>query len=145
MFQRRFGLLFLVPLCVLAVGANAFAADCRAKINLTVGPAGLNLDVSGTAEKRARGTRETFSVNMDAGVAQGFVAPGTTFAVYVGPAGAVPGNLAGTITINALGVGGLDLSNANGVALPTGVSPVCSIGSVEIRNGAGGVVLSGSF
>ena len=132
MLQRRFGLLFLVPIFLLSVRANAFA-DCRQKIALDVQPAGFTLDVSGTAEKRADGTQQRFKVSMDAGVPNG-----TTFSVYVG------GNPAGTITIS-LGAGELDLNNNNGATLPTGVDPVCNIGRVEVRNGTGGVVLSGNF
>src|SRR5262252_715508 len=139
MLQRRFGLLFLVPIFLLSVRANAFA-DCRAKINLNVGPAGLGLDVSGTAEKRAQGTQQRFKVSMDARVPNG-----TTYNVFVfSPTSAANGSPAGSIIIT-LGAGELSLDNNNGATLPTGVDPVCNIGRVEVRNGAGGVVLSGNF
>jgi|SRR5262245_64026360 len=132
MLQRRFGLLFLVPLFLLSVRANAFA-DCRQKIALDVQPAGFTLDVSGTAEKRADGTQQRFKVSMDARVKNG-----TTFSVYVGA------NLVGTITIR-LGAGELDLDNHNGATMPAGTDPVCGISSVEVRNGDGHAVLSGNF
>lgn len=105
----------------------------RKQITLFVLPAGSQIDASGTAEVRVSGTKQSFKVSMDARVADG-----TTFAVYAN------GNLAGTITI-VLGAGELDLNNNNGNVLPAGVDPVSGIKSVEVKDGNGTLILSGSF
>ncbi len=105
----------------------------RKRITLSATAAGAQIDASGTAEVRASGTQQRFKVSMDARVADG-----TTFAVYAN------GNLAGTITI-VLGAGELDLNNNNGNVLPVGVDPVSGIKSVEVKDGNGTLILSGSF
>jgi hypothetical protein len=109
-------------------------ADCRVKITLGVTSAGATNDISGTAEIRARRERQRFKVSMDARVAEG-----TTFGVYT------DGKLAGTITIDALGNGQLELDNDDGRTLPAAVNPVCSIKTVEVKDQNGVVVLQGSF
>lgn len=133
MFQKQLitGLALLAMLFSLS---SAALADCQNKITLSPSAAGVQIDASGTAEVRARGTADQrFKVSIDARVADG-----TTFAVFAN------GQLAGTITI-ALGAGELDLNNHNGSVLPAGTDPVCSIASVEVRDGSGTVILSGSF
>ena len=131
---------------LLASSVNAFA-DCRSRIELAASPIAQANDISGKAEVRAEGARQRFKVSVDARVPDG-----TTFAVFTN------GALAGSITI-ALGDGELELSsitiplangelelnNANEQTLPAGVSPVCSIQSVEVKAGDGTVLLSGNF
>lgn len=127
----------LIPLLAVAMGlsARASAAECRAKIQLGVTTTGAAADVSGTADKRSDGSSERFRVSMDARVSAG-----TTFAVFVNGSA-----LVGTITIDNLGNGQLDLTNSDGKVLPAGVSPVCSIGMVDVRDSAGAVVLFGAL
>lgn len=124
--------LAMVFTMVFAMAANA-SADCRKKISLTAAALG---DFSGTDEVRQKGARQKFNVSIDAD-------PNTVYAVYVfhGSSSA----LAGSITTDGFGNGELDLSNANGNSLPAGVAPVCTISSVEVRDGGGNLVLSGSF
>ncbi|MFQ5776711.1 MAG: hypothetical protein ACE5IP_01745 [Terriglobia bacterium] len=121
---------------VLSMASQAFA-DCRTKIDLPDTALGAATDASGTAEVRARTrdgfVRQRFKVSMDARVADG-----TVFAVFVDD------QLAGTITI-VLGDGELELNNNNDKILPTAVDPVCSIKTVEVRNGGGMTLLQGSF
>ncbi len=132
MFRKHVGVSLAVLALVLAVATHA-SADCRNKITLSPSTAGASIDASGTAEVRARGTQQRFKVSIDAAVPDG-----TTFNVFANS------QLAGTITI-AAGAGELDLNNNNGNTLPSGVDPVCSISSVEVRSGNGTVILSGSF
>lgn len=123
----------LVALAVLFAMASQASADCRKRISLDASAAGVQIGASGTAEARAQGTAQRFKVSIDAAVADG-----TTFSVFAN------GQLAGTITI-ALGAGELDLNNNNGKVLPAGVNPVCSIKTVEVRDGSGTAILTGSF
>ena len=117
---------------VLAMAASA-SADCRSKITLAAtGPA---IDQSGSSEVRARDGQQRFRVSIDARVAEG-----TTFEVFAN------GLLAGTITIDALGTGELDLNNNDGKTLPAGVDPVCGISSVAVQvPNNGPTVLYGKF
>ena len=133
MIRKQITLALVALTMVLAMVTQA-SADCRRKITLSPSSAGDQIDASGTAKVRARGTADQrFGVSIDARVADG-----TTFAVFAN------GQLAGTITI-ALGAGELDLNNHNGNVLPAGTDPVCSIKSVEVKDGSGTVILSGSF
>jgi hypothetical protein len=118
---------------VLTVAAQAFAVDCRTKIPLTATADGVAIDASGTAEAREVGAQKRFKVSMDARVADG-----TTFAVRVND------NLVGTITI-VLGEGELGLNNNNDNVLPDGFNLFCTIGLVEVKDGAGTVVLQGTL
>ena len=52
---------------------------------------------------------------------------------------------AGTITVVRRKIGVPSPTDANGMTLPAGVDPVCSIGPVAEADGAGTIVLSGSF
>lgn len=124
----------LVALAMVFSMASLALADCQNRIALFASAKGAQIGASGTAEVRARGTADQrFKVSIDAAVADG-----TTFAVFAN------GQLAGTITI-ALGAGELDLNNRNGNVLPAGTDPVCSIMSVEVRDGSGTTILNGSF
>ncbi len=118
---------------LLTAVATQAGSDFRNRITLFATAAGAQIDASGTAEVRASGTQQRFKVSMDARVADG-----TTFAVFAN------GNLAGTITI-VLGAGELDLNNNNGNILPAGVDPVSGVKSVEVKDGSGTLILSGSF
>jgi len=122
-------------LLVFAVGVAMAApawADCQNKIGLSITPAGVAIDASGTAEVRSQGAQQRFKVSIDARVADG-----TTFEVFAN------GQVAGTITI-ALGAGELDLNNNNGAVLPAGVDPVCGVATVDVLS-AGTVILQGTF
>lgn len=131
----RHKLTLVVGMIAILLSASTFAlADCQRKIGLTITPAGDARDISGTAEIRNKGKRQRFKVSMDARVAEG-----TTYAVYV------DGNLAGTLTIDGLGDGELEVDNDDGRALPAAVNPVCSIASVEVRDADGVIVLFGRF
>ena len=133
MFRKQLITRLAALAMVLGMASVAFA-DCQKKIALSPSGTGVQLDASGTAEIRARGTADQrFKVSMDARVADG-----TTFAVFAN------GQLAGTITI-LLGDGELNLNNRNGNLLPAGTNPVCSIQSVEVKNGSGVTILSGNF
>ena len=122
---------------VLALAAYASAAVCDKKIRLAATAAGQAINADGNARVRSRprglATRQGFTVEVTAAVANG-----TTFTVFAN------GQPAGTMTI-AFGRGVLDLSNAGGTVLPAGVDPVCSIGSVVVADGAGTILLTGSF
>lgn len=135
MFRQKMLLGSILCALLLTFSLNAFAvADCSRKGDLAVTAAGAALDISGKVEVRARGNRQRFKLSMDARVAEG-----TTFAVYAN------GNLAGTITINAFGDGEIELANDAGKVLPAAITPVCSIQTVEVRDGNGVAVLSGTF
>jgi len=124
----------LAVLAMLFSLSSAALADCQKKLALSPSAAGVQIDASGTAEVRARGTADQrFKVSIDARVPDG-----TTIAVFAN------GQLAGTITI-ALGAGELDLNNHNGKVLPAGTDPACSVTSVEVKDGGGTVILSGNF
>ncbi len=132
MTKKMVSLAVAAVLLTLTMTGSALAS-CQTKVALSITAAGAAIDASGTAEARAQGSRQRFRVSIDARVADG-----TTFLVYAN------GSLAGAITIQ-LGSGELDLSNADGKALPPGVSPVCGIGTVQVSDGAGTVVLQGNF
>ncbi|MBI3668796.1 MAG: hypothetical protein HY237_03310 [Acidobacteria bacterium] len=134
MFRKQITLA-LVALALVFATASQASADCRKKIALEATAAGAQIDASGTTEVRSRGAQQRFKVSMDARVADA-----TTFNVFVN---GLP-QPAGTITI-VLGVGELDINNNNGNTLPAGVDPVCSIKSVEVKDGSGTLILSGSF
>ncbi len=126
--------LALVALTMGLAMVTQASADCRKRITLSASAAGASIGASGTAEVRAVGTAQRFKVSIDADVANG-----TTFNVFAN------GQPAGTITIVAF-AGELDINNNNGNVLPAGVSPVCSSPKlVEVKDGSGTVILSGSF
>ena len=104
----------------------------RKTVPLTPTAAGEAIDASGRVEVRARGWEQHFEVGMDAAVADG-----TTLVVFAN------GRPAGTITI-AAGAGDLYVNNL-GQVLPAGVDPVCDMGTVEIGDGHGTVLLRGDF
>ncbi len=131
MFRKKLVVSLAVLALVLAVATHA-SADCRNKITLNATAAGAGIGAIGTSEVRALRGSERFKAQVEAPVPDG-----TTFAVFA------DGQLAGTLTI-VLGVGELDLNSNNG-PLPTGVSPVCGIKTVEIKDGAGTLILSGNF
>jgi len=131
-----------LTLAIVAVSGQASAADCRVRIGLAPTAFGSALAATGSAEKRSQknGARQTFTVEVDAAVPAG-----TVFAVFVNGT-----SLAGTITMAiplgaVIAIGTLDLSNANGTALPTGVNPTCAVSSVLVSDGDGNILLSGSF
>lgn len=129
---------FAVGLMMMLVAAQASAAGCRNKISLEATPEGVEIEANGTASVRSidqkKQQRQRFKVSMEAAVTAG-----TTFTVWANNL------LAGTITIDELGEGDLDLRNDKGETLPAGVDPVCSIGPVEIKDADGTLLLTGSF
>jgi hypothetical protein len=108
-------------------------ADCRKKINLTVTSPGAASDSSGTAEVRQQGAQQRFKLSMDSRVPDG-----TTYVVKAN-------NLTIGAIVISLGDGELDLNNQNGKTLPSGINPACSVGPVSVTDGAGNVILMGSF
>jgi len=115
-------------------GGPPLPTDCQKKISLAATAVGDAIDASGTAEVRARGTRQKFTVSMDARVAAG-----TVFAVTANTL------LAGSIMIDSFGNGELEVKNYDGFTLPTGSNPVCGIGLVEVYDSSAVLILSGSF
>ncbi len=131
--RKRITVALAAAALLMSAVATQAGSDFRKRITLFVTAAGAQIDASGTAEVRASGTQQRFKVSMDARVADG-----TTFAVFAND------NLAGTITI-VLGDGELELNNNNENILPAGVDPVSGIKSVEVKDGSGTLILSGSF
>lgn len=97
---------------------------------LTPTTAGAEIDASGRIEVRAHGGAQHFEAGMDAAVADG-----TTFIVLAN------GEPAGTITL-ADGGGDLHVTNLDGI-LPSGITPLADLSSVEVIDGRGTVLLVG--
>jgi hypothetical protein len=127
-------LLAAVSVVVVALPRDA-AADCRDRISLSPPSDGESVDAIGRAEIRSNdsGARQTFTVEVDVDVPEG-----TPLFVFAN------GEPAGMITF-APGIATLELSNADGVRLPSGVDPVCSIGPVAVTDADGTTLLTGSF
>ncbi|MDQ3855440.1 MAG: hypothetical protein M3281_03495 [Chloroflexota bacterium] len=130
----------VLALLVGVAHTDASAKGTERRILLTATSAGRSIGASGAARVRTDGARQDFRISMDARVAAG-----TTFRVYI-TSSAYPNKtfLVGRVRIVA-GRGELEVSNDNGRTLPAGVSPVLSIRTVVVRNGAGTAVLRGSF
>ncbi len=111
------------------------AADCRERTSLSPPSDGESVDAIGRAQVQSNdsGERQTFTVEVDVDVPEG-----TPLFVFAN------GEQAGMITA-ASGIATLELSNANGERLPSGVDPVCSIGPVLVTDADGATVLTGSF
>jgi hypothetical protein len=113
------------------------AGGCAKAINLKASPAGVAITATGKA--RVRAFPQVGFLNQDFVVEMAAVVPdGTTFMVFAN------GQPAGTITI-AVGHGALRVTNVPPSVLPAGSDPVCSILSVIVADGAGNLILSGSF
>jgi hypothetical protein len=123
---------------VAAPEISAKDATIERRIALSATSAGQAIDASGHARFRVRGSRQDLTVEVEARVKRG-----TRFSVYVTNNGKTV--KAGTITINSLGEGELELKNYDGKRLPAGVAPVSSITKVTVKNAKGTVVLTGSF
>jgi len=102
----------------------------QSRFALTPTTAGAEIDASGRIEVRSYGGEQHFEAGMDAAVADG-----TTFIVLAN------GQPAGTITL-ADGGGDLHVTTLDGV-LPSGVTPLGSLSSVEVIDGGGTVLLVG--
>lgn len=102
----------------------------HSRFALTPTAAGAEIDASGRIEVRARGSEQHFEAGMDADVADG-----TTFVVLAN------GEPAGTITL-ADGGGDLHVTNLDGI-LPSGITPLADLSSVEVIDGSGTVLLVG--
>jgi hypothetical protein len=122
-----------VGLLILGSLSVAQAADCQKKVQLQITAAGAAIDSSGAAEVRSRGRRQRLKVSIDARVADG-----TTYAVFVN------NQLAGTLTIS-LGDGELELDSGDGANLPAGVTPVCGISTVDVKDSNGTIILHGTL
>lgn len=116
---------------LLGAMAPSAMADCRKVINLN--STGVARDASGKAEVRQRGTRNKIKVEAEARVANG-----TRYNVFAN------GVLLGAVTIN-LGEGEIEVDTGDGGVLPPGATNVCAVTTVEVRDGAGLAVLTGSF
>lgn len=99
---------------------------------IALSPVGSDADASGNAEWRVDGARQRFKVeceDVNAGVYQI----------------RVDGVVIGTITIGGSGQGEVEYDTNDGSSLPPSIDPVSEIGTVEILDGSGQVILSGAF
>jgi hypothetical protein len=128
-------LLCLVAVCLLVLALpHDVAADCRDRITLSPpAPAGESIDGVGRAEIRSTDSQQIFTVVVDVDLPEG--SPLYVFA---------NGEPVGMITF-VPGSATLQLSDANGEQLPSGVDPVCAIGPVTVTDGDGTTLLVGSF
>ena len=127
-----FGLAATVSLLLLALPHDV-AADCRERISLSPPSEGESIDGAGRAEITSNGSQQAFTVEVDIDVPDG-----TPLFVFAN------GEPAGMITFIP-GVAMLELSNASGARLPSGLDPVCSIGPVWVTDADGTTLLTGSF
>jgi hypothetical protein len=97
---------------------------------LTPTSAGAEIDATGRIEVRTQRGARHFEAGVDAAVADG-----TTFIVLAN------GQPAGTITL-ADGGGDLHVSSLDGI-LPNGILPFAALGSIEVVDGQGTVLLVG--
>ena len=127
-----FGLVATVSLFMLACPHDV-AADCRERIRLSPPSENESVDGIGRAEIRANDSQQTLTVEVDVDVPDG-----TPLFVFAN------GEPAGMITF-IRGSATLELSNANGAGLPSGLDPVCSIGPIWVTDADGTTLLAGSF
>jgi hypothetical protein len=124
-----------VSLVVLVFFHHPVAAGCRDWTDLSPTSDGEAVAAIGRAAVRSSDstTQQAFTVEANVDVPDGT----PLFVVANG----LP---AGTFTVFS-GIGTLNLSDANGAALPAGVQPVCEIGPVSITDMEGTTLLTGNF
>jgi hypothetical protein len=127
-----------LALVVAAPGVEAKSGRVERRVSLSATSTGRSIDVSGSARTRVEGSRQSLRVEVEARVKTG-----TKFAVYVTNGGSTV--QAGTITINSLGEGQIELKNFDGKRLPAGVAPVSSITKVTVKNVSGTTIATGTF
>ncbi|HEY7034144.1 MAG TPA: hypothetical protein VH482_22590 [Thermomicrobiales bacterium] len=139
-FRKVLASVFVLAMALLVVapGVEAKSGRIERRIALTATSAGRAIDASGSARFRVEGSRQDLRVEVEARVAAG-----TRLSVYVTHGGTTV--KAGTITVNSLHEGELELKNYDGKRLPAGVGPVNTIAKVTVKNANGTVILSGSF
>jgi hypothetical protein len=139
-FRKVMATVFVLAMALLvaAPGIEAKSSRVERRVALTATAAGRAIDASGHARFRVDGSKQDLTVEVEARVKAG-----TRFAVYVTNNGATV--KAGTITINSLGEGELELKNYDGKRLPAGVAPVSKITKVTVKNAAGKTIVSGNF
>jgi hypothetical protein len=141
MNTSRWLLFFFVMGLAISVAVPSVDAKSSGKerrITLSATADGAAIDASGHARFRERGSKQDLKVEVEARLKTG-----TVLTVYVTNGGRTV--KAGTIKINQIGEGELELKNYDGKRLPSGVAPVSGITKVQVKNKAGKVIVSGSF
>jgi len=133
MSGTRLAVLTAAVVAIFTMRAARADQECQKHIKLAKASGGVFMDASGAADVTAHGGRETLKVSVRVPVPNS-----VPFLVYAN------GQLAGTVVVTA-GGGQLELSSEGKLPLPSGLTPVCKVGSIKVTTSGGGLVLQGRF